>query len=183
MIATKGRCHEKQKRVSANKLFKQSPFPENLQKPRQPVRRKKIKELLDKPQHYLIAYGTLAPEQSNHHIVSHLKGTWSSCTIRGIIEFKDSGPTSGYPSFIQTDSEQDQPIVASLLHSEALEDNWDMLDEFEGEGYRRTLCRYELADGKTGYGFIYALNKDQQSSAKILHLRQFWVPAGVTCQD
>jgi hypothetical protein len=35
------------------------------------------------------------------------------------------------------------------------------LDDFEGDGYRRILAKYELDNGETGVGYIYAINEKE----------------------
>ena len=65
----------------------------------------------------------------------------------------------GYLGFKQVTSEQQKEIQAFILHSDELVDNWKLLDEFEGDGYRRLLAIFELKNGQIGVGNIYAINE------------------------
>lgn len=116
--------------------------------------------LLYRPQQHLVVYGTLAPGQSNHHIVLHIKGEWRPAVIQGKLEFRDTGPTNSYPAFSHTTPELAATIESFVFSSRDLAAHWPLLDEFEGEGYRRILTRYELKNGDFGYGYIYAFNEE-----------------------
>ncbi len=116
--------------------------------------------LLFRPQQHLVVYGTLAPGRSNHHIVAHIKGEWRPAIIKGKVEFRDTGPTKGYPAFSHIVSGPAATIESFVFSSSELVNYWPMLDAFEGEGYRRVLTRYELKDGGFGYGYIYALHEE-----------------------
>ncbi len=111
------------------------------------------------PQRYLIAYGTLAPGQTNHSIVASIKGNWAPATINGKIEYRDFGPTLGYPVFSYTPFQEGNDISVFVLESDELTDHWNMLDDFEGEGYRRTLTSFRLEDDTIGYGCIYSADE------------------------
>ncbi|MDX9721491.1 MAG: hypothetical protein RBU37_12150, partial [Myxococcota bacterium] len=50
--------------------------------------------LLDRPETKLISYGTLAPGQPNHEVLSGLSGEWASCITRG-----NKGVVDGFPAF------------------------------------------------------------------------------------
>ncbi|KAA6439695.1 gamma-glutamylcyclotransferase [Dyadobacter flavalbus] len=113
------------------------------------------------PQNVFIIYGTLAPGKPNHSKVEHIKGEWKSAVIKGgRLESKGWGSKMGYDGFVPVpDPEQKMDIAAQILFSDELTKHWESLDQFEGEGYRRILARYELADGHKGVGYVYAINE------------------------
>ena len=111
------------------------------------------------PEKFLIIYGTLAPGRQNHHIIAHIKGDWKEGIIRGKLETKGWGANMGYNAFKHVSIELQETIKAFVLFSDELVANWKMLDEFEGDEYKRILAKYELDNGETGVGYIYALNE------------------------
>lgn len=111
------------------------------------------------PEKSLIVYGSLAPNASNHSVVEHIKGTWQPGKIMGILEKKGWGADLGYYAFKHTSQEEQKEIKAYILLSDELVANWQLLDEFEGDGYKRILAKYELENGQIGVGNIYAGNE------------------------
>lgn len=110
------------------------------------------------PERALIIYGSLAPNKPNHSEVEHIKGRWMNAIVRGKLEQEGWGTEMGYLGFRPTAIEQ-QAIKAIVLFSDELGDNWNRLDEFEGEEYRRILAKYELENGDVGVGYIYAIDE------------------------
>ncbi len=48
-----------------------------------------------------------------------------------------------------------------MLSSTELEDQWSMLDDFEGEGYKRVLVTANIIGTNEGVeAYVYALNRD-----------------------
>lgn len=104
--------------------------------------------LLGQPSKKLISYGTLAPGQPNHWLISDLRGEWKECAIRGAMNQKD-----GLSQFSWNTACSEQP--ARLFTSDDLPNNWDRIDQFEGKGYRRQLVPAELKAGVAiGYAYI-----------------------------
>jgi hypothetical protein len=64
----------------------------------------------------------------------------------------------GYFAFKHSQIDEQENIEAYILFSDELVDNWSSLDEFEGDGYKRILAKFELENGEVGVGNIYALN-------------------------
>ena len=112
-----------------------------------------------RPEKSFIIYGSLAPNAPNHHIVEHIKGTWQAGIVKGQLEEKGWGVDFGYLGFKHVSGEEQKEIKAFILHSDELVDNWQLLDEFEGDGYRRLLALFELKNGQIGVGNIYAINE------------------------
>jgi gamma-glutamylcyclotransferase (GGCT)/AIG2-like uncharacterized protein YtfP len=108
-----------------------------------------------KPEKSLIIYGSLAPDEPNHSVVTHINGKWRNGIVIGKLEVKGHGADLGYYGFRHTNPEEQEEIKAHILFSDELVLNWPMLDEFEGEGYRRIQAKYELENGETSVGYIY----------------------------
>ncbi|MEJ2147653.1 MAG: gamma-glutamylcyclotransferase, partial [Acidobacteriota bacterium] len=86
--------------------------------------------LLDRPSQKLFSYGTLAPGQRNHEVVSGLGGSWQTCGAYGqlddvgglqVFRWNPVGPR----------------IKGQLLVSPDLPERWSQLDQFEGDSYKR----------------------------------------------
>jgi gamma-glutamylcyclotransferase (GGCT)/AIG2-like uncharacterized protein YtfP len=113
------------------------------------------------PERSLIVYGTLAPDAPNHSVVEHIKGSWKRGIVKGSLENKGWGADLGYDGFMHTSIKEQKEIEVVVLFSDELVANWQMLDDFEGSGYKRTLAKYELTNGQIGVGNIYAINEDE----------------------
>lgn len=111
-----------------------------------------------RPYRALITYGSLAPGKPNHKVVEGIRGEWKKAVVAGRLEKKGWGADMGFFGYCQAGAGEPSAIDCHVLISDALADNWALLDEFEGDGYKRVLARYVLADGEAGVGYIYALN-------------------------
>jgi len=106
--------------------------------------------LLGQPSKRLISYGTLAPGQPNHSLVSDLKGEWEECVIRGTMNQKGE-----LLRFLWNPTGPEQ--TASLFTSNDLPSNWHRIDQFEGAEYRRQLVLAKTQDGiSVGYAYVTA---------------------------
>jgi len=94
----------------------------------------------------LAVYGSLAPGQANHHQLAGLQGSWSSGTVRGRLLPPGWGAALGYPG-LMLDPAADE-IAVQILTSDDLPRHWARLDDFEGEGYRRTIVMVMTAQGE-----------------------------------
>ncbi|MFW2176835.1 MULTISPECIES: gamma-glutamylcyclotransferase family protein [unclassified Moraxella] len=114
-----------------------------------------------KQMEHLFVYGTLAPNQSNAHILAPINGTWQSASVRGKLYPNGIGKSLGYPalepSFSQTEGDVIQGLVFS---SDALSEHWQRIDDFEGDGYQRILVDVTLATGEILTTFVYAFLND-----------------------
>lgn len=86
----------------------------------------------------LAVYGSLAPGQSNHHRLAHLRGNWvGHFVVHGDLHATGWGAAIGYPALVW---KLDGPRVkVNLFISQDLPMHWPTLDEFEGKDYRRIL--------------------------------------------
>jgi gamma-glutamylcyclotransferase (GGCT)/AIG2-like uncharacterized protein YtfP len=96
---------------------------------------------LGRPDHKLVAYGTLVPGGVNHGRVASLGGTWRRCFVRG----RRWTAADGDPAFRWCAA--DPEIEAMLLVSERLPSAWPDLDRFEGSPYRRRLVPVRVPPG------------------------------------
>lgn len=104
----------------------------------------------------LFVYGTLAPGQSNAHVLADVRGTWESASTRGRLLQEGWGAAAGYPGLIP---DEDGPEVPGLVFtSDELGAHWARLDEFEGDGYERVLTSVKLESGSICQAYVYALS-------------------------
>ena len=90
-------------------------------------------------------YGTLAPGQPNHHQLSGLSGRWIEGSVRGQLLQEGWGAELGYPGIVL--DVEGGTVGVQLFESSDLPDHWTRLDEFEGQGYRRTVTAVNTAEG------------------------------------
>ncbi len=109
-------------------------------------------------QQSLIIYGSLAPNRPNHSKIEHINGKWVKGFIKGKLVKEGWGTALGYFGFKPSSLEEQETIEAYLFFSDELAHHWAYLDEFEGDGYRRILAKFELHNGEIGVGNIYAIN-------------------------
>ncbi|MDI9356295.1 MAG: hypothetical protein QM536_04610 [Chitinophagaceae bacterium] len=110
------------------------------------------------PQKSIIIYGTLAPNRPNHSKIEHINGKWIKGVVKGKLVKEGWGAELGYYGFKHSSIDEQENIEAFILFSDELVNNWTYLDEFEGDGYRRILAKFELENGEVGVGNIYAIN-------------------------
>ena len=85
----------------------------------------------------LAVYGSLAPGESNHHVVAPLGGTWRPGWVRGQLLSEGWGSAIGYPG-MRWDPAAER-VAVRLLSSTGLPSFWARLDAFEGSDYLRIL--------------------------------------------
>ena len=103
----------------------------------------------------LFIYGTLGPGRPNEHVMKAIGGRWQRATVTGSLREAGWGAGMGYPG-IDLDGNEDV-VDGFLFTSDSLSANWDDLDAFEGEGYKRQKVSVTLEDGSVVDAFIYAL--------------------------
>ena len=104
----------------------------------------------------LFVYGTLAPGRPNEHVLASVPGEWETAFVRGELVMQGWGAAAGFPG-INLDG--DGPMVHGLLFSSAqLDEHWERLDDFEGDGYLRVRVQVTLTAGGTRTAHIYVLS-------------------------
>ncbi|ENX53108.1 MULTISPECIES: gamma-glutamylcyclotransferase family protein [Acinetobacter] len=103
----------------------------------------------------LFVYGTLCPNRENAHILGGIGGDWQQASVHGTIHILDWGPDQGLPAMVLNEAD---PLVEGYLFStEKLEQNWQMLDDFEGIQYQRVKVQVQLSDGSTRLAWTYVM--------------------------
>lgn len=103
----------------------------------------------------IFVYGTLAPGKPNAHVLGHLPGSWQKATIRGYLVHAGWGAEQGYPGVVIDASAA--TVEGFILCSNALENEWKQLDEFEGSQYERVVTEAQLEDGEVVQAYVYQL--------------------------
>jgi gamma-glutamylcyclotransferase (GGCT)/AIG2-like uncharacterized protein YtfP len=106
----------------------------------------------------LALYGSLAPGESNHWVVSRIAGDWVGGTIQGYTFDLTWGPAEGYEGFVPDLEGPD--VAVAVLVSNQLDHRWREIDDFEGVGYERRLLPVRLDDGRTIDAHVYVALTD-----------------------
>ena len=91
--------------------------------------------------------------------MSDIPGEWQPAIARGTLLEDGWGAAMGYPGIIP-DPEGDE-VSGYLFTSDELTSHWSRLDDFEGEGYRRTPIIVTTSDNQTVDAWVYALSQHQ----------------------
>ena len=105
----------------------------------------------------LFVYGTLGPGRPNENILSNIGGSWEPAVVSGTLHDEGWGAEMGYPGIVLDDQGGD--VDGFLFISCNLEDHWELLDEFEGEGYERVPTKARLRNGSSVDTYVYALKQ------------------------
>jgi len=103
----------------------------------------------------LAVYGSLAPGEANHHVLSDLSGEWFHVTVRGRLIDSGWGSDLGFPALRWDPNGDDVPV--KLFISTHLPDYWDRIDAFEGDHYRRDLVTVHHPGGETSVANTYVV--------------------------
>ena len=107
-----------------------------------------LEELLDQPARRLAVYGTLAPGESNHHLIAGIRGTWQKGWVSGV-----RGRIGPYPALQWRPGGKSIPV--QVLSSPHLPRHWARLDRFEGDAYRRILVPVTIPGGVAQVANLY----------------------------
>ena len=105
----------------------------------------------------LFVYGTLCPNRENAHILGGIGGDWQKASVHGTIHILDWGPDKGLPALVL--AEQDPLIMGYLFSTEKLEQNWQMLDDFEGFQYERVVVDVSVDSGEKIQAWTYVMKE------------------------
>ena len=103
----------------------------------------------------LFVYGSLQPGAENEKYLKDIKGSWKEGYALGNFVTEGWGSQIGFP-VIRLNNKGDQ-IKGWLLESDELDRYWKILDEFEGEEYKRSVTYIYLKDGSIKKAYIYEL--------------------------
>lgn len=110
------------------------------------------------PESRLFIYGTLKPGEPNEHILHPLKGNYEEAWLIGEV-FPD-GWEGGSDCPGLNLNQQGEKVPGFVFTSNVLDENWDMLDEFEGEHYERVSTTVTLERcGTVVEAFVYIIKK------------------------
>jgi len=108
----------------------------------------------------LFIYGTLAPGRPNERVLADVDGRWEPASVRGHLHEQGWGAALGYPGIIL--AEDGPEVHGAVLTAGSLADQWERLDEFEGEGYTRVLTTVRLESGEHVQAQIYEVSPARQ---------------------
>ncbi len=113
---------------------------------------------------HLFVYGTLKKGGKNARLFEQIGGTWRSASVRGTLYPKGVDGTKGLPALVL--DERQKPVQGLVFSSSTFSRWWPLLDEFEGDGFRRINANIKLKTGGSVDAFIYVpaieLNKDAE---------------------
>ena len=76
--------------------------------------------------------------------------------LKGKLLDEGWGYKLGCPGIVPSD--EGEEVEGYVLSSEQLSEHWSMLDEFEGNGYKRVPVLVEIESGEKIESYVYALN-------------------------
>lgn len=103
----------------------------------------------------LAVYGSLAPGEPNHWVVSRIRGSWVPGTVTGYQFDITWGPADGYDGFIPDVDGAAVPVHVLLADEAELDRHWREIDDFEGPGYERQRIDVTFDDGTVAVAQIY----------------------------
>ncbi len=103
----------------------------------------------------LFVYGTLAPNCPNEDILKKINGSWQDAIVMGNLKEEGWGAKMGYPGIELNKSVTE--IKGYIFKSKNLSNHWNILDNFEGNGYERVITQAKLKDGSIVDTYIYIL--------------------------
>jgi gamma-glutamylcyclotransferase (GGCT)/AIG2-like uncharacterized protein YtfP len=105
----------------------------------------------------LAVYGSLAPGEMNHHVVSGLVGVGEDGVVCGTLRPAGWGAPHGFPGLSWHPDGESVPVA--VLTSGALPAEWRRIDEFEGIEYRRALVPVKFPGGERVLANIYLIRQ------------------------
>ena len=85
----------------------------------------------------LFVYGTLGPGQSHEHLLTQVPGQWCKAEIKAKLYPNGLGLSRGYPI---VDLANPETVIEGYIYSsDQLPRLWQLLDDYEGDGYRRVV--------------------------------------------
>ena len=105
----------------------------------------------------LFVYGTLCPNRENAHILGGIGGDWQNASVRGTVHILDWGPDKGLPAIVL--NQQDTEVDGFLFSTDKLEQQWQMLDDFEWFQYERVVFDVSVDSGEKIQAWTYVMKE------------------------
>jgi gamma-glutamylcyclotransferase (GGCT)/AIG2-like uncharacterized protein YtfP len=123
-----------------------------------PLAEEPLDQRLGYPSIRFAVYGSLAPGEQNHWVLSELTGAWSPGSVRGLLHAEGWGASEGFPGmeWIPTADR----IRVLVFTSDDLPRHWARIDAFEGGDYRRILVPVDLDTGEVVVANIYEVKRE-----------------------
>lgn len=102
----------------------------------------------------LAVYGSLAPGQINHHLLSGLRADWSTAEVEAVPVQRGWGVRQGFAALQWSPGASRQAV--HVVRSEDLASLWPELDAFEGADYVRTFVPLWHESDLVGVANLYS---------------------------
>lgn len=113
---------------------------------------------------HLFVYGTLKKGEKNARLFDQIGGTWRSASVRGKLYPQGVAGTSGFPALVLDQNEK--PVQGLVFSCSTFARWWPLLDDFEGEGYRRIKTQVKLKSGSNIEAFVYVPASEIETNGK-----------------
>ena len=123
-----------------------------------PLAEEELDQRLDSPSTRLAVYGSLAPGEQNHWVLSDLTGAWSPGSVRGVLHAEGWGASEGFPGMEWIPTAGELPLL--VFTSDDLPRHWTRIDAFEGGDYSRILIPVDLHTGDVVVANIYEVKRE-----------------------
>lgn len=104
---------------------------------------------------HLFVYGSLCPGEKNAGLLAQMEGLWEPACVTGHLVNAGWRTLGGYPALIP--DSQGELVDGYLFSSSKLDENWAMLDDFEGADYLRVTAEVTTQQGQKICAFVYIL--------------------------
>ncbi|KEA53725.1 MULTISPECIES: gamma-glutamylcyclotransferase family protein [Mangrovibacter] len=104
---------------------------------------------------HLFVYGSLCPGEENAGLLMQMEGLWEPAQVMGHVVNAGWRTLGGYPALVL--SSQGEMVDGYLFSSPGLDENWAMLDDFEGTDYQRVTVEVTTQQGQKICAFVYSL--------------------------
>ncbi len=107
---------------------------------------------------HLFVYGTLCSGGANAHVLNEIGGEFRKATVKGTWHKEGWGYENHGLRGMVVDASGGE-IPGQIFASENLENQWAMLDDFEGSDYQRVKTTATRSDGDVVDVYAYVLKR------------------------